>query len=97
MLLNIKKYNVQNTYLFLIFFLKCGRILNRYVPPSWAKVAAKMYIPFDEELQFHPEFDDFHNGLKTKQADAILAGYPLMYDMTKQVLVIFVFMLHGLV
>ena len=48
-----------------------------------------MYIPFDEELQFHPEFDDFHVGLKTKQADAILAGYPLMYNMTKQVLVIF--------
>jgi trehalose/maltose hydrolase-like predicted phosphorylase len=60
---------------------------------NWTDVAEKIYIPFDKQKQYHPEYAGFepgkvapkdewnggHGADKVKQADAILIGFP--YDM----------------
>ena len=55
------------------------------VPESWKDIAAQMYIPFDEENQYHPEFDGYKTKTVVKQADTILLGFPLMYEMPESV------------
>jgi len=54
-------------------------------PKEWVKIAGLMYIPFDEEKQYHPEYEGYSLNITAKQADTILIGYPLMYDMTDKV------------
>eukprot|EP00794_Sanderia_malayensis_P018525 gene18525-20383_t len=54
-------------------------------PSTWSTTASKMYIPFDTDHKYHPEFDGYQIGTVVKQADAILLGFPLMVDMTNAV------------
>lgn len=60
-------------------------LFEREVPEIWANIASNMYIPFDEKLQYHPEFDGYKLGTIVKQADVILTGFPLMFEMPKEV------------
>lgn len=69
----------------LLFAKEAADILGKKVPKRWATIAGKMYIPFDDEHQYHPEFEGYRRGVKVKQADVVLIGYPLMYKMDKQV------------
>jgi hypothetical protein len=48
----------------------------------WKKVAARLWVPFDEQTQWHPEFEGYENGTTIKQADVILMGFPLQYNMS---------------
>lgn len=48
-------------------------------------VAHNIYIPFDTQQQYHPEFDNYTNGTTVKQADVILLGFPLMMEMSETV------------
>jgi len=41
-------------------------------------------VLFDQERGIHPEYEGYTNET-IKQADVILLGFPLMYNMTKQV------------
>eukprot|EP01012_Entosiphon_sulcatum_P003147 TRINITY_DN1089_c0_g1_i2.p1 TRINITY_DN1089_c0_g1~~TRINITY_DN1089_c0_g1_i2.p1 ORF type:complete len:694 (-),score=107.47 TRINITY_DN1089_c0_g1_i2:41-2122(-) len=54
--------------------------LSEPVNPHWTDVADNLIIPFDETNQMHPEFEGY-KGDNVKQADVVLLGYPLMYDM----------------
>ena len=70
------------------FAVYCGKILNVSVPESWSEIARNMYIPFDNKLQYHPEFEGFditNSSTFVKQADTILINFPLMYPMPNNV------------
>lgn len=54
-------------------------------PATWSDIARRMRIPFDASHQFHPEYDGYNLNVTVKQADVILLGYPLMYNMSRQV------------
>ncbi|ELT98821.1 hypothetical protein CAPTEDRAFT_226938 [Capitella teleta] len=47
--------------------------------------AEHMYIPYDEQLKYHPEFDGYKPGSTIKQADVVLLGFPLMLNMSTEV------------
>ncbi|ESP00136.1 hypothetical protein LOTGIDRAFT_141357, partial [Lottia gigantea] len=48
-------------------------------PPShWTDIINNMYIPLDNQYQYHPEYDGYSRGTVVKQADVILLGFPLM-------------------
>uniref|UniRef100_A0A914D3T7 Uncharacterized protein n=1 Tax=Acrobeloides nanus TaxID=290746 RepID=A0A914D3T7_9BILA len=42
---------------------------------------AKIYLPFDNTRQYHPEYDSYTTGTVVKQADTVLLGYPLLVQM----------------
>jgi len=69
----------------LLFAKEAADILGKEVPELWLTIAEKMFIPFDSHYRYHPEFDGYSPTMNVKQADVILTGFPLMYDMDKQV------------
>ncbi|ELU12915.1 hypothetical protein CAPTEDRAFT_112806, partial [Capitella teleta] len=49
-------------------------------------IADQLYILFDEENKFHPQFEGFdHINSTIKQSDVVLLGYPLMMNMSQEV------------
>ncbi|CAH1792539.1 unnamed protein product [Owenia fusiformis] len=52
---------------------------------GYSRLASEMYIPFDIEKQYHPEFDGYVEGTEVKQADVVMLGYPLNMDMPESV------------
>ncbi len=54
-------------------------------PSSWQTIASKMYVPFDAYHNYHPEFDGYTLSTTVKQADVILLGFPLMFNMPTDV------------
>jgi len=69
----------------LLFAKEAADILGREIPKEWLTIAEKMYIPFDSEKNYHPEFEGYTLDKEVKQADTILIGFPLMYDMKEKV------------
>lgn len=69
----------------LLFAKEAADILGKEVPELWLTIAEKMYIPFDRDYKYHPEFDGYKPTVTVKQADVVLTGFPLMYEMDKQV------------
>ncbi|EGD75513.1 hypothetical protein PTSG_06584 [Salpingoeca rosetta] len=51
---------------------------------TFKHVGDNLVILFDDSQQYHPEFKGY-NGSVVKQADVILLGYPLGYNMTAKV------------
>ena len=41
----------------------------------------RLSLQYDAELDYHPQFEGYEPGTVIKQADTVLAGYPLMYPM----------------
>ena len=74
----VAKLNIESA-------IELGRMLGEDIPEKWSVIAEKMYIPFDKENKYHPEFEGYHLNVTVKQADTILIGYPLMYKMDRQV------------
>ncbi|KAK3591601.1 hypothetical protein CHS0354_013784 [Potamilus streckersoni] len=60
-------------------------LLHQKAPVKYEEIANKMYIPFDNQLQYHPEYDGYTPNVTVKQADVVLLGYPLMVNMTPTV------------
>ncbi|XP_067686916.1 uncharacterized protein [Haliotis asinina] len=64
-------------------------LAGEHVNSTWTDIADKIYIPFDERRQYHPEFEGYEDvtGEKAvvKQADTILAGFPQMWPMSREV------------
>ena len=46
------------------------------VPANWSEIVDGLHIPFDEDRQYHPEYDTY-SGQVVKQADTIMLGFPL--------------------
>ena len=67
------------------FAVEVARLLGKSVPREWGEIAENMYIPFDEAKNYHPEFEGYDLSKQAKQADTILIGYPLMFDMEPKV------------
>ena len=42
-------------------------------------------FPVNSKYNYHPEFEGYAANVIVKQADVILVGFPLMYQMDKQV------------
>ena len=59
--------------------------LNLTVPANWTDIANGLYFPFDSDRQYHPEYASYVYGVKVKQADVILTGFPLMTNISKTV------------
>ena len=74
----IAKINLE----FAVYILK---LFSIEVPSTWSKIASKMYIPYDKTHEYHPEFDGYELKTTVKQADVILLGFPLMYEMSEHV------------
>ncbi|XP_070551407.1 protein-glucosylgalactosylhydroxylysine glucosidase-like [Ptychodera flava] len=55
------------------------------VTSHWSTIADNLHIPFDDVNRYHPEFDGYTLGTEVKQADVILLGFPLNYDMPADV------------
>ncbi|XP_072019698.1 protein-glucosylgalactosylhydroxylysine glucosidase-like [Amphiura filiformis] len=66
-------------------------------PEEWDDVASKLHVLYDEDKDYHPEFDGYSpedtsqneafsniTNEKVKQADAILLGYPFTFDFTNR-------------
>jgi trehalose/maltose hydrolase-like predicted phosphorylase len=45
---------------------------------TFKAIADNLLILFDATLQYHPEFAGYKRGVKVKQADTIMLGYPLL-------------------
>uniref|UniRef100_G3TC16 Protein-glucosylgalactosylhydroxylysine glucosidase n=1 Tax=Loxodonta africana TaxID=9785 RepID=G3TC16_LOXAF len=73
---------VQNS---LRFAAALAEDLGLPVPDRWLVVADKIKVPFDPELNFHPEFDGYRLGEEVKQADVVLLGYPIPFPLNASV------------
>ncbi|KAJ2953896.1 hypothetical protein O0L34_g1527 [Tuta absoluta] len=51
-------------------------------PEHWADIAWSLSLPYDEELDYHPQFSGYERGVRIKQADVVLLGFPLQYPMS---------------
>uniref|UniRef100_A0A3Q4HDC6 Protein-glucosylgalactosylhydroxylysine glucosidase n=1 Tax=Neolamprologus brichardi TaxID=32507 RepID=A0A3Q4HDC6_NEOBR len=83
-------YNVNdsvytNTVANLQFAVELAELLQHPAPKEWQAVAEYIKIPFDEEHQYHPEYDGYIKGHPVKQADTVLLGYPLGLPMSPEV------------
>ena len=54
------------------------------IPSNWSVVADNLVVLFNETSQMHPEYEGYTDET-VKQADVILLGFPLMYDMPASV------------
>ncbi|XP_032235851.2 protein-glucosylgalactosylhydroxylysine glucosidase isoform X2 [Nematostella vectensis] len=81
---NNSVYTNVGAKLNLEFALKIGKLLGQSMPSEWPSIAEKLFIPYDSRRDYHPEFEGYERGTLAKQADAILIGYPLMYEMEQR-------------
>jgi protein-glucosylgalactosylhydroxylysine glucosidase len=59
-------------------------ILGKTFPESWIPIMENLKIPFNTEEQIHLEYDGYTDE-EIKQADVILLGFPLMFNMTSTI------------
>lgn len=50
-------------------------------PDHYADIAWSLALPYDEEYDYHPQFTGYRRREQIKQADAVLLGFPLQYNM----------------
>lgn len=59
--------NTNNTegfsFVSLQFAVELATLLQHPAPKEWQEVAELLKIPFDQESQYHPEFDGYVKGL----------------------------------
>ncbi|XP_031244629.1 protein-glucosylgalactosylhydroxylysine glucosidase isoform X2 [Mastomys coucha] len=73
---------VQNS---LHFAAALAKDLGLPIPKQWLEVADRIKVPFDSELNFHPEFDGYERGEEVKQADVVLLGYPVPFPLSPDI------------
>uniref|UniRef100_H3DF79 Glycoside hydrolase family 65 central catalytic domain-containing protein n=1 Tax=Tetraodon nigroviridis TaxID=99883 RepID=H3DF79_TETNG len=62
-----------------------ANLLHHPAPRQWREVAERLKIPFDPASQYHPEYDGYLKGHPVKQADTVMLGYPLGFQMPLEV------------
>jgi len=55
---------------------RAAQLLGETAAPEWREIAERLYIPYDDTLGIHLEFDGY-DGQLTKQADVELLAFPL--------------------
>lgn len=78
---NTKRFS----FVSLQFAVDLADLLQHPAPEEWQEVAQNLKIPFEEETQYHPEFDGYVKGHPVKQADTVMLGYPLGLPMTPEI------------
>ncbi|XP_020790881.2 protein-glucosylgalactosylhydroxylysine glucosidase [Boleophthalmus pectinirostris] len=85
-------YNVNNSVytnivakLSLEFATELADLLDKPAPKEWKEVSENLKIPFDEEFNYHPEYDGYVRGAPVKQADTVMLGYPLGFAMSTEI------------
>ncbi|XP_061892002.1 protein-glucosylgalactosylhydroxylysine glucosidase [Entelurus aequoreus] len=85
-------YNVSNSVytntvakLSLQFAVELADLLKHPAPNEWQDVAENLQIPFDQQSQYHPEFEGYTKGCTVKQADAVMLSYPLGLPMSLEI------------
>jgi len=68
----------------LLFASEAANLIGEAANPEWARVAAALPILFDKERGIHPEHKTWTDA-RIKQADVVLLGFPLMFDMPTSV------------
>ncbi|KAK7104585.1 protein-glucosylgalactosylhydroxylysine glucosidase-like [Littorina saxatilis] len=58
-----------------------ARLIGQTPDPQWEKVASNMFMNYSEKYDYHPEFDNYTRGTDVKQADTVLLGFPLHWNM----------------
>lgn len=58
-----------------------GEGMNPGVPDDWLELAKSLKLLYDEEKDYHPEYEGYQFGTNIKQADVVLMGFPQLYDM----------------
>lgn len=48
---------------------------------EFAKIAKSITLLYDEENDYHPQYENFVNTTIIKQADVVLLGFPLQFPM----------------
>lgn len=64
---------------------EAARVLGLTPPAAWETIAHAMYVPFDAQRRYHPEYDGYAPPTKVKQADTVMLGYPLNMSMPQDV------------
>lgn len=49
----------------------------------WEDIAANIKVLYDPMLDYHPQYEGYEAGTEIKQADTVLAGYPLNFPMNR--------------
>ena len=52
------------------------------IPDEWLERVSRLSLQYDPELDYHPQYQGYEPGTQIKQADTVLVGYPLMYNMS---------------
>lgn len=50
---------------------------------NWKQIANNILLIYDPENDYHPQYEGYELGATIKQADVILGGYPLLYEMNR--------------
>ncbi|CAD5119191.1 DgyrCDS7828 [Dimorphilus gyrociliatus] len=53
------------------------------ITDRWSHVSNKLFKPYDQVRDYHPEYEGYTIGRKVKQADVVLLKYPLMVQMKR--------------
>lgn len=64
----------------LAFAVDAGGIVRQPVGANWSAIATGLRVPLNTSGNYHPEFASY-TGDTVKQADAILLGFPFLFDM----------------
>ncbi|XP_055917587.1 protein-glucosylgalactosylhydroxylysine glucosidase isoform X2 [Eupeodes corollae] len=70
-------------------FINDSQIICETDPSFVAKcldIAEKLKIPYDIDLDYHPQYDNYIPEVIIKQADAVLLSYPMLYPMNRSTL-----------
>ncbi|XP_061397704.1 protein-glucosylgalactosylhydroxylysine glucosidase [Musca vetustissima] len=54
---------------------------SNHTSVDWLDLANNMFILYDPENDFHPQYSGYKTGEQIKQADTILLGYPVHFEM----------------
>ncbi|CAL1536283.1 unnamed protein product [Lymnaea stagnalis] len=65
------------------FANQLAREFNQPENSTWAEISDKLRLLYDPVLDYHPEFDGYSLNDRTKQADVVLLGFPLMVAMNE--------------
>ena len=84
---NNSVYTNNGALVTLNFSIEAAKLLGMNIPSNWSEIVnnAGVYLSFDDEHQYHPEYDGYTIGTTVKQADVILLSFPWQFEMTEEI------------
>jgi len=63
-------------------FLSCAAECEP-IPADFLNKVKHLKLEYDADMDFHPQYTGYKPGTQIKQADTVLVGFPLMYNMSQ--------------